>query len=150
MPYSRRERVRSELGWGGDKSNPLKGTINGANMPWIFECNLTLDKTFMLNLAGKKNANENGKRKKKPGMLNLYLEFQNLLNIKNTIAVYEYTGSPDDDGYVSSPLFQNMISNGRVYDMYVDDARNYYNMRIADPYNYGLPFRAVLGIQFSF
>ena len=150
MPYSRSGIVYSELGW-GQRTNPqLKGTINGANMPWIFTCNLRLDKTFVLNLANKKNNNESGKRKNKPGILTVYLEFLNLLNLKNVISVYQYTGSPDDDGYLSSSLFKNVVSNGLAFNLPVNSAMNYYQMLIANPYNYNQPFRVYLGVQFSF
>jgi hypothetical protein len=148
MPYSRREVVYSTLSWGQRTSSPLKGTINGANMPWIFDCSLRLDKTFMLNFAGKNN--EKGKSHKKPGMLNIYLEFQNLLNLKNVINVYDYTGNPMDDGYLASSLFESIVTNGTVLAMPEYAARNYYQMVIANPYNYNQPFRVVLGLSFSF
>jgi hypothetical protein len=150
MPYSRRSLVYSALHWGERTTSPLKGTVNGANMPWIFTCDLSFDKTFVLNLASKKNTDQNGKRNNKTGMLNFYLEFQNLLNLKNVISVYDYTGSPVDDGYLASLLFQNAISSGYAFGMPADAARNYYQMSIADPTNYNQPFRVVLGVRFSF
>jgi len=150
-PYSRSAIVYSALNWGEGANSRLKGTINGANMPWIFRCDLRLDKTFMLNLAGKKNTNESGKRDNKPGMLTVYLDFQNLLNLKNVTSVYQYTGSPDDDGYLASALFQSTIRDGYAFAMMPEaSARNYYQMRIANPYNYNQPFRVYLGLSFSF
>jgi len=152
MPYSRSEIIFSSLGWGEQTSPRLKGTINGANMPWVFRCDLRLDKSFNLNLAGKKNTNESGKRINKPGMLTVYLEFQNLLNIKNVISVYDYTGSPDNDGYLASSLFTDIVANGNgfIYSMPEATARNYYDMLIANPFNYNQPFRVHLGLSFSF
>ena len=151
MPYSRKESVYSALGWGERITSPLKGTINGANMPWIFVCNLRVEKTFILNLANNKNAKQGEKNKKKQGTLNIYLDFQNLLNIKNVQTVYDYTGSPDDDGYLSSLLFDNAVSNGIAFNlMSKETAEQFYQMRIANPYNYTQPFRVYLGIQFSF
>jgi len=151
MPYSRSGIVYSVLGWGEGTQPQLKGTVNGASMPWIFRCDLRIDKTFMFNLANKKNANESGKRNNKPGMLTVYLDFQNLLNIKNVTTVYRYTGSPDDDGYLSSQLFQSILASGEAFNiMPVATAMNYYQMAIANPYNYNQPFRVYLGIQFSF
>jgi len=150
MPYSRSGIVYSFLNW-GERTNPqLKGTINGANMPWTFTCNLRLDKSFMFNLASKKDKNDSGKRKNKPGMLTVYLDFQNLLNIKNVINVYDYTGSATDDGYLSSSLFQSQVAKGTVFNMPVNSATNYYEMAIANPYNFSQPFRVHLGIQFYF
>jgi len=150
MPYSRSSIVYSPLGWGEQTSPRLKGTINGANMPWIFRCDLRIDKTFLLNLASKKNTNESGKRNNKPAMFTVYLDFLNLLNIKNVIDVYQYTGSPNDDGYLASSLFTNAVTNGMIFGMPVDVARNYYQMAVANPYNFNQPFRVHLGVQFSF
>jgi hypothetical protein len=145
MPYSRSSTIISEIGWGGVRQ--LQGTINGANMPWIFKCDLRIDKTFMLNLASKKNKTESGKRKNKPGMLTVYLDFQNLLNLKNVTNVYDYTGSPSDDGYLSSSLFQAQTIN---LNMPLSTATNYYEMMINNPFNFTQPFRVHLGLQFSF
>ena len=150
MPYSRSAIVYSVLGWGSQKEPQLQGNVNGANMPWTIQCDLRLDKTFIFNLA-KKNANESGKRKNKPGFLTVYLDFQNLLNLKNAIRVYDYTGSADTDGYLTSPLFNTSIDkDGMVSGLSVDIARNYYDMLIANPFNYNQPFRVKLGVQFSF
>jgi hypothetical protein len=143
MPYSRSNTVISELNWGGVRQ--LKGTINGANMPWLFFCNLRLDKTFAFNLSNK--TDDNGKRKYKPGSLNVYMDFQNLLNIKNVIRVYDYTGSPTDDGYLSSPYFQTQMSQ---FTYPAESMINYYQMMIANPANFSQPFRVYLGVQFAF
>ena len=147
MPYSRSGAVYSYLGWGGEKSAKLKGSINGANMPWGFQCNLRLEKSFMLNLASKKEKTDSGKPKNKPGFITVHVDFQNLLNIKNVINVYDYTGSPKDDGYLSSQLFQSQAAS---FSMPISAARNYYEMTIANPYNYNQPFRVYMGLNFSF
>jgi len=148
MPYSRSGVVYSALGWVGDAK--LQGAINGANMPWTFQCDLRVEKAFMLNLASKKDKNESGKRNNKPGYLRVYLDFTNLLNIKNVQSVYQYTGSAKDDGYLSSSLFQSNQSNGQVFSMPYSTAVNYYQMRVADPRNFTQPFRVYLGLEFSF
>jgi len=147
MPYSRSRDVYSALNWGENTKPILKGSINGANMPWSFECNLRLEKVFMLNLAGKKSKSESGKPKNKPGFLAISLDFQNLLNLKNVIGVYDYTGNPMDDGFLSSQLFQNYLTSATIP---AAVAENYYQMMIANPYNYNPPFRVYLGISFSF
>jgi len=149
MPYSRSAIVYSALGWGERKGGQLKGSINGANMPWIFTCDMRVDKSFFLNLASKKDT-EGGKRKNKPGLLTIYLDFQNLFNIKNVQGVFDYTGNPNDDGYLSSSLFQTQISRETAFGMPVASAINYYEMAIANPYNFTRPFRVHLGVSFSF
>ena len=147
MPYSRSSEVYSALNWGEVTKPILKGTINGANMPWTFQCDLRLEKMFALNLANKKSKTETGKPKNKPGYFAVSLDFQNLLNLKNIRSVYDYTGNPMDDGYLSSQLFQNQLASLTIPE---SSAINYYTMRIANPYNYQLPFTVYLGLNFSF
>ena len=148
MPYSRSGTVYSALGWIGKPQ--LQGAINGANMPWTFQCDLRIEKAFILNIASKKDKNESGKRNNKPGYLRVYLDFTNLLNIKNIQSVYQYTGSAKDDGYLSSSLFQSNQANGQIYSIPISSATHYYQMRVADPRNFTQPFRVYLGVEFSF
>ena len=149
MPYSRSGIVYSALNWGEQTKPQLKGSINGANMPWTFKVDLHVEKTFTFNLANKKDKNESGKRTYKAGMLTVYLDFQNLLNLKNVQNVYDFTGSADDDGYLSSPLFKSYITTSSAPGT-ASSATNYYQMMIANPYNYTQPFRVYLGVMFGF
>jgi len=150
MPYTRAGVAYSTLNWEGDVAAKTKGNINGASMPWSFQCDLRLDKTFSFNMASKNDKNEGGKRKNKTGMLTVYLDFQNLFNIKNIIDVYQYTGKADDDGYIASSLFQRYVTSGSAFNMPIESAQNYYEMGVNNPYNYAQPFRVYLGLQFSF
>ena len=139
MPYSRSSKPYS-IYVSGTKSQ-LAGTINGSNMPWIYQCDVRLDKTFILALK-KDEKGEIAKR----GMLNVYLEVMNIFNFKNVIYVYEYTGNPDDDGYLAASEYQQQINSQVSVAAY----SNYYRMRMMDPYNYTMPTRVRLGVQFSF
>ena len=139
MPYSRSSKPYS-IYVSGTKSQ-LSGTINGSNMPWIFQCDLRVNKSFMLSLK----KDEKGETTKR-GFLDIYLEVLNLFNFKNVIYVYEYTGNADDDGYLTATEYQQQI-NSQVS---VDSYKWYYGMRMADPYNYTRPTRVVLGVSFSF
>ena len=133
---------------GSDPSIMIRGngTINGSNLPWQFQADLRIDKTFMFNF-NKNKTDENGKAKAaKIGYLTVYVDIQNLFNFKNVISVYDYTGNADDDGYLSAAAYQQQI-NSQVY---VPSYVNYYLMRVQNPYNYSRPFRASLGIQFGF
>ena len=139
MPYSRSSKPYS-IYVSGTKSQ-LSGTINGSNMPWIFQCDLRVNKSFMLSLK-KDDKGETIKR----GFLDVYLEVLNLFNFKNVIYVYEYTGNADDDGYLTATEYQQQI-NSQVS---VASYKDYYRMRMSDPYNYTRPTRVVLGVSFSF
>lgn len=145
MPYSRSSTPNSTFVSG--TTSRLKGTINGSYRPWIFQCDLRIDKTFMLNLYGKNAKDKDGNSKGvKPGYLTVYLDVQNLLNLKNILYVYDYTGNPDDDGFLSAVEYQSIIEAQTDRSAFV----NYYNMIMQDPYNYSQPTRVSLGIQFGF
>lgn len=143
-PYTRSSTPYSNIVSG--TTSTLSGSINGSNLPWQYQCDLRIDKSFMFNF-NKNKKDENGKTKAaKMGYLTIYLDIQNLFNFKNVISVYDYTGNADDDGYLSAAAYQQQI-NSQVY---VPSYINYYLMRVQNPYNYSRPFRASLGIQFGF
>ena len=143
-PYTRSSTPYSTIVAGTNAT--LAGSINGSNLPWQYQCDLRIDKTFMFNF-NKNKTDENGKAKAaKIGYINVYLDFQNLFNFKNIISVYDYTGNPDDDGYLSAAAYQQQINS----QIYVPSYVWYYTMRVQNPYNYSRPFRASLGIQFGF
>jgi len=143
-PYTRSSTPYSTIVSG--TTSTLSGTINGSNMPWQYQCDLRIDKTFMFNF-NKNKKDESGKTMAaKMGYLTIYLDIQNLFNFKNVISVYDYTGNADDDGYLSAAAYQQQINS----QIYVPSYVNYYLMRVQNPYNYSRPFRASLGIQFGF
>lgn len=139
LPYTRSSKPYSTY-VSGTKSQ-LSGTINGSNKPWIYQCDVRIDKSFILNMK----KDEKGVATKQ-AFLNVYLEVMNIFNFKNVIYVYEYTGNADDDGYLSSSEYQQQI-NSQVN---VASYSNYYRMRMTDPYNYTMPTRVRLGVQFTF
>ncbi len=111
------------------------GAINGARKPWYFEANLRLDKTFHITDRL---------------MANVYLRFENILNIKNVVEVYSYSGDPDDDGYLVSSFGQNriqkIVEQGRPLDNFYD----MYSWRQSAPWHYSRPRRIYLGVMFNF
>ena len=144
MPYTRSSTPHS--GVTGEGNSTISGSINGSNKPWQFQCDLRLDKTFMFNF-NKNKKDENGKAKAaKMGYMTIYVDIQNLFNFKNIISVYDYTGNPDDDGYLSAAAYQQQINSQVDVASYID----YYQMAVKNPFNYSRPFRASLGIQFGF
>ena len=143
-PYSR----QSEAGAGGEgkaaarifgarSAASLTGSINGSRLPWNYKLDAKLDKTFYIPI---------GKNKDNGIQLNAYLLVQNVLNTTNTLVVYEYTGQPDDDGYLSSPTGQ-VSAAGQVDPIAFADL---YRVKANNPANYGLPRRIRLGISFGF
>lgn len=144
MPYSRSTTPHSITGYGTSR---LQGTLYGSSRPWTFNCDLRLYKSFMLNLYGKDAKDKDGNPKGvKPGYLNIYLDITNIFNIKNILYVYDYTGNPDDDGFLSAAEYQAYIQSQTDVNSYT----NYYNMFMRDPSNYSRPTQVSLGLQFGF
>lgn len=134
LPYSRQSNVTSALLGSGAV---LDGSINGSRLPWQFRMDLRIDRDFYL-----KRKDEN----KRAHYMNVYVLVLNVLNTKNIMGVYRYTGNPDDDGYLQAPEYQAQIAAN------VDPTsfRDLYSVSINNPYNYSLPRRIRLGVIFNF
>ncbi|MGC9330357.1 MAG: carboxypeptidase-like regulatory domain-containing protein [Bacteroidales bacterium] len=121
----------------------LIGSLNGSRKPWRTTINMRLDRDIRLTLKEKDN---DAGTKEKFAFLNVYLEISNLMNAKNVLNVYGYTGNPDDNGFLTYAAFQDAIASQTDEEAY----RNYYTMYINSPYNYSTPRTIRLGVQFSF
>lgn len=111
-----------------------KGEINGARRPWYLEVNLRADKT--INITDKLRAN-------------VYLRVENLLNTKNVLGVYGYTGDPDDDGFLVSEFGETKVNNILAQGKPIDAFYDQYNWRLAVPGFYSRPRRIYLGVTFN-
>ena len=119
--------------WGG--KTQVKGSINGARLPWNNRTSVRIDKSFILKGEGKRAHN-----------INVYLYVQNLFNAENVLSVYTRTGSATDDGYLVSTYGQNNVKRAidpQAYAMF-------YNMAIMDPERISLPRRFRLGVSYNF
>jgi len=134
-------------------NSKIKGDINSARLPWNSRFDLKVDKDFALNFD---------KDKKTKYYLNVYVQVQNLLNQKNIISVYRYTGNADDDGYMGSSLGQDFLSNLEASggdpqafsDLYAGgDPQAFsdlYAVKINNPDNYARPRTVRVGLSFNF
>lgn len=115
------------------------GAINGNRLPWRFNADLRVDKSFNLAKAGKNPLN-----------LNIYLRVANLLNRKNILGVYTATGSPTDDGYLATAEGQSVLNGiktqGGNQQAYLDA----YSWIVQNPGNFTLPRRIYVGAAFEF
>ena len=136
-PYSRQSNVTSTYVAGG--VNPvLRGSINGSRLPWQYRIDMRIDRDFFLE---RKEGSS-----KPPHYLNVYLQILNLLDARNVVSVYRYTGNPDDDGYLSAAEYQSAINAAEDPEAF----RDMYGVRVNSPYNYALPRRIRLGVLFNF
>jgi len=89
--------------------NTVDGGINGSRLPWHYGLDLRLDKDFALT-AGKKHKDAlEGVKPKRPLYLKAIIQVNNLLNTRDILAVYGYTGKPNDNGYLTSSYGQQFV-----------------------------------------
>ncbi|MEM9918531.1 MAG: carboxypeptidase-like regulatory domain-containing protein [Bacteroidota bacterium] len=116
------------------------GQLNGSRLPWNFTVNLRIDKSF--NLVKNPDKRQLG--------LNVYFRVQNALDRRNTIAVYPSTGSPSDDGYLSSSFGLDELETLERSNRDVQAFLSSYQWRILNPNFFALPRRMYLGAIFEF
>jgi hypothetical protein len=82
---------------------------------------------------------------------------QNILNTANVLRVYPYTGNADDDGYISSSLGQQDVSNKRANsDILARSYEDLYFIYVTSGFNpnglenFSLPRQVRLGAVFTF
>lgn len=116
----------------------LSGTRNGSRLPWTYRLDIQLDRTFELEM-GKED-------KKRPVFMNVYIRATNLFNVFNVLSVYRATGNWDDDGYLAAAEWQSSIQNQLDEQAF----RDYYTMKVQNPYNISSPRTIRLGVKFDF
>lgn len=127
-PYSRRITAYGLT----ESSTPITGSMNGSRLPWSFRMDATFNKVWNFKGEGAKfNSFE------------VYVQVLNVLNQKNVLGVYAFTGSPNDDGYLSSPQGQNAINFQTNAQAFAD----LYNVSMANPGFYSLPRRVRIGVR---
>lgn len=130
-PYTAHSRIYSAVLGGG--AQLIDGSIGGSRLPWSFSMDARIDRNIQLGDEGRTH-------------LNVYVTVLNVLDNKNVLNVYNATGSPDDDGFLSAPEFQQQIESQNDPQAF----RDLYTTRIQSPYNYSLPRRIRLGVAFNF
>ncbi len=115
------------------------GTINGNRLPWRSNIDLRVDKTVNLNPRGKK-----------PLDMNIYLRVSNVLDRRNVTNVYEYTGSPTEDGYLATNEGQSILRNTQLQGRNINAFQASYAWSMLNPNNFTLPRRIYVGASFGF
>lgn len=133
-PYTR---LQNAAPFGG---SGFTGDINGARLPWNFNIDARLDRTFML--GGKTTTNR--------VFINAYVRVTNVLDRRNIVGVYPVTGSPTDDGYIVSRFGQDRLRQIREDGKNVDSFLAAHFWRMNDAGNFSLPRNIVLGTIIDF
>lgn len=115
------------------------GGINGSRLPWRFNVDLRIDKTFRLN-----------PKAKTPLDVNVYFRVANLLNRLNVLGVYGATGSPTDDGYLVSPDGSSEVAQVAAAGLDTQPFLDSYSWIVRNPNNFALPRRLFIGASINF
>ncbi len=119
----------------------LDGTTNGSRLPWSYQLDMQLDRTFNLKIG-----KDTEGKKQKPVFLNVYIRATNLLNQFNRLNVYRATGNWDDDGYLAAAASQPSIQNQTDEQAF----RDYYAIKVQNAFNISVPRTIRLGVKFDF
>ena len=110
----------------------IDGQVNGARLPWQLTFDARINKLFKI--------------KDSENSIEVYFQILNLFNTQNVVGVYAFTGSPDDNGFLSSATAQSQIAEQASAQSFMD----LYNRSINNPGNYGLPRQIRLGLNYNF
>jgi outer membrane receptor protein involved in Fe transport len=132
-PYTKRDRAYAVTVNNPATAAQTVGQVNGSRLPWQVTFDMRINKTFLLSKNGKNS-------------LDVYFQILNLANTMNVLNVYPFTGSPDDDGFLSSEQGQAQLASQVSQASFID----LYNRRMNNPFNFSLPRRVRLGISYNF
>ncbi|XZF13574.1 carboxypeptidase regulatory-like domain-containing protein [Chitinophagaceae bacterium MMS25-I14] len=127
-------------------SKTIDGGINGSRLPWHYMMDLKVDKDLALDFNRTKNVENQSKKRRKAYYLNVFARVSNLLNTRDVLGVYSYTGSYKDDGYLATPAGATTIASQTNAKSFVD----LYNAALQNPGLLNNPRRIILGLNFNF
>jgi hypothetical protein len=120
------------------------GGVNGSRLPWHFGTDLRIDKDFALSFGKRKKDAIDGVKPKRPKYIKAILLVNNLLNTREVLGVYGFTGRAGDNGYLTStygkqfvPAQVSPISYTALYTIYMNDPGQY---NYARTINFALEF----------
>jgi outer membrane receptor protein involved in Fe transport len=115
--------------FGGQLSDQPIAGLNSGVMPGTFNIDLRLDKTFVISGVS----------------LGLFCVVKNVLNSQNVSAVYNYSGLPDNDGYLTTQAGQNWLNDWAIGGP--EAGQDLYTSRITSPSRWGNPRQVQIGLR---
>jgi Carboxypeptidase regulatory-like domain/TonB-dependent Receptor Plug Domain len=126
--------------------NTVIGGVNGSRLPWHYGLDMRIDKDFALQFGPKKKDAPEGIKPKRPLSLKAILQVNNLLNTRDILSVYGYTGKPNDNGYLASPYGQQFVPQQVNPSSYT----TLYTISENSPYNYNYARTISFALEFNF
>lgn len=127
----------------------IQGSVNGARLPWHYSMDVNLDKDFALRLGSRKLDEANNARTaagRRSLFLNAFVYVRNVLNTREILNVYGYTGSPTDNGYLNYPVGSQAAQQQLEPQAYIDQ----YQYSILDPTYLNTPRQVNVGLRMNF
>lgn len=115
--------------FGGQLSDQPIAGLNSGVMPATFNFDLRLDKTFIISGVE----------------LSLFAVVKNVLNNQNVTEVYNYSGLPDNDGYLTTQAGQNWLNGSALGGS--EFGEDLYTSRITSPSRWGSPRQVQVGLR---
>lgn len=140
-PYTKQSNPTPQAQFGIATRQNLDGSVNGSRLPWQYRMDLRIDKNVELSWGGTPEGDG-----RKMANLNIYLQVLNVLNTRNVLNVYRYTGNANDDGYLSAAQTQQIINAQNDPTSFMD----LYTVKVNNPSNYSIPRRIRLGVMLDF
>jgi len=141
-PYTRYAQPQPRVGSG---VNLIAGTVNGSRLPWHALFDITVDKEFAINFKGEKRSVT--ERRRRGGLyFNAFVYVQNVLNTRDVLSVYGYTGRAGDDGYLTSAQGINYSAN----QVDPQSFQELYQLRQQDINQLNSPRRIIVGLKLNF
>ena len=128
------------------QGNTVVGGVNGSRLPWHYGADLRIDKDFALNFGKRNKDVPQGVKPKRPLFLKAILQVNNLLNTRDVLGVYNYTGKADDNGYLTSSFGKQAVPQQINPQSYTDIYRIYNN----DPGHYNYARTISIAVEFNF
>jgi outer membrane receptor protein involved in Fe transport len=119
----------------GNRRFPTEA-LNTSTTPWTYQVDFRIDKTFKIG----------------PLEPNIYLWVINLLNTQNVLSVFNVSGDPYDDGYLTSREGLQQVENIRRFygDEKAEQFSSLYTALNYDFNNFGPPRQIRLGIRLGY
>ena len=131
------------------QGNTIIGGIAGSRLPWHFGMDARLNKDFTFSFGKKPAANSGeivGLKPARVHYLSAFIFVQNLLNTREIMGVYGYTGRPDDNGWLSSSFGKQFVPQ-QVEPLSFTDLYKIANNGVGN-YNYARTIS--LGLEYNF
>ncbi len=121
---------------GSTDRSPIKGDPFGSRLPWNNNFDIQVSKGWAMKYA----------KGQKQGLLVGFLIVSNVLNTRNVVGVWPYSGQTDDDGFLSSPRGQQALAS----QINAASFSALYRIITDNPGFYRAPRFAQLGVRFQF